>query len=509
MLKKTIGGILCFVLLLILYGPVSAQVRPGTISVTPYVGGFLFDNDQKLNNAPVYGLHLGYDFTKYLGMGISVNYISTDYNLAVPDSKSSNVNNLRVEGILNLLPDYRLVPFIAVGYGDQLIDYPKGVANKGGGAFDYGAGLKFFITDWLALRADVRQIFTPIPHQSNYRDSINWEYSLGLSFLFGGTKAPSTLPSGPQTRLSDPIGLSAAPVSDSQNDLVWNAVTGATGYKIYRDGAYLTASPTISLSDVGLKAGTRYCYHVSAMDGKARESGRSNQACATTLATMPPAQTPIGLSATPASESQIDLVWKEVAGTQKYNIYRDGAFLTSAISPSLSDNGLKAGTQYCYVVTALDAAGKEAERSNQACATTLATLEEQKQAAAAAVVAKEMFEKGQATIDIEFDYDKAVVKKKYHNEIRKFADVMKAYPDLKVVIQGHTDNSGGKGYNLKLSQKRAASVKDYMVKKFNIEGARLKVKGYGMSKPIASNKTVTGRQKNRRVVAAVDYMAKK
>jgi OOP family OmpA-OmpF porin len=130
---------------------------------------------------------------------------------------------------------------------------------------------------------------------------------------------------------------------------------------------------------------------------------------------------------------------------------------------------------------------------------------ETKEAAAAAAVAKEMFEKGRATIKVEFDTNKANIKPAFDKELQKFADVMKNYPDLKVVIEGHTDNVGGKVPNEKLSAKRANSVKDYLTKKFGIAESRLTAKGYGMSKPIASNKTKAGRQTNRRVEAAVDY----
>jgi len=137
------------------------------------------------------------------------------------------------------------------------------------------------------------------------------------------------------------------------------------------------------------------------------------------------------------------------------------------------------------------------------------TGEQKKEAAAAAVVAKEMLEKGRATINVEFDFNKATIKPTFHKEIQKFADAMKNYPDLKVVIEGHTDNVGGKIPNEKLSEQRADSVKNYLIKKFGIEESRLTAKGYGMSKPLTSNKTQEGRQKNRRVEAAVDYTIKK
>ncbi|HYA14643.1 MAG TPA: OmpA family protein, partial [Syntrophales bacterium] len=110
----------------------------------------------------------------------------------------------------------------------------------------------------------------------------------------------------------------------------------------------------------------------------------------------------------------------------------------------------------------------------------------------AAEVEKKILEKGRATLDVEFDTGKSVVKPKYYNTIKSVADVMKKNPDLKIVIEGHTDNVGGEKYNLNLSQKRAEAVKDVLVKKFNIDPSRLTAKGFGESKPIASNKTKEG-----------------
>jgi len=182
MLKKTFCSIICLMFLLILSNVVSAQVRPSTFSVTPYIGGYLFDKEQQLSNAPVFGISLGYNFTKYFGVELSGEGIHTNYDLGVSDSRSTNVGNYRFDGVLNLLPDSRFVPFVFAGFGGQSIDYPKNVPNRSAYAADYGAGLKFFFTDWLALRGDIRQIYV----FDNSKKDI--EYTLGLVFYFGGSK---------------------------------------------------------------------------------------------------------------------------------------------------------------------------------------------------------------------------------------------------------------------------------------------------------------------------------
>ncbi len=113
-------------------------------------------------------------------------------------------------------------------------------------------------------------------------------------------------------------------------------------------------------------------------------------------------------------------------------------------------------------------------------------------------------EKVTITLNVEFDTDKAVVKEKYHDDIKRVADFMKEFPDTTAEIGGYTDNIASAAYNQKLSEKRANSVRQYIIDKFGIDGSRLTAAGYGLTKPIASNDTEEGRQKNRRVEAVME-----
>lgn len=112
------------------------------------------------------------------------------------------------------------------------------------------------------------------------------------------------------------------------------------------------------------------------------------------------------------------------------------------------------------------------------------------------------------TLNVEFETNKAVVKDIYKNEIKKVADFMKTYPNTTAVIEGHTDNVHTAEYNQKLSAERANSVRLYLINNFGIKASRLTSVGYGLTKPIASNKTEEGRQKNRRVQAVIKAMKK-
>jgi OOP family OmpA-OmpF porin len=100
---------------------------------------------------------------------------------------------------------------------------------------------------------------------------------------------------------------------------------------------------------------------------------------------------------------------------------------------------------------------------------------------------------------VEFDFDKSTIKTKYDEDLNKLGTFLKEWPKAKGEISGYTDSIGTAKYNVGLSQRRAASVKKYLVEKFSIAPERLTTEGYGETRPIATNKTKEGRQLNRRI----------
>jgi len=102
------------------------------------------------------------------------------------------------------------------------------------------------------------------------------------------------------------------------------------------------------------------------------------------------------------------------------------------------------------------------------------------------------------THGITFDVDKSNIKPESMGTLNMIVDVLKANPDLKFEIDGHTDNTGDAAHNLTLSQQRANAVKAQLVS-MGIDGSRLTTKGFGDSKPIRDNSTPDGKANNRRV----------
>jgi len=101
--------------------------------------------------------------------------------------------------------------------------------------------------------------------------------------------------------------------------------------------------------------------------------------------------------------------------------------------------------------------------------------------------------------DGHFAYKSTEIRRAAAKDFNHAAKVIKALPaGTRVTVDGHTDNIGSNAYNQKLSEARARSVRDYLVSK-GVSSSQLVVRGYGESRPIASNSTDAGRAKNRRV----------
>jgi len=103
----------------------------------------------------------------------------------------------------------------------------------------------------------------------------------------------------------------------------------------------------------------------------------------------------------------------------------------------------------------------------------------------------------------QFDFDKATIKPSGRDVLDKAVKTLRDNPDLHVVVEGHTDSIGSDAYNQKLSERRAAAVKTYLVRE-GISSSRITTRGYGKTRPVASNETEAGRAENRRADIVAD-----
>ena len=187
-----------------------AQVKAGSITVSPTLGGYIFEGNEDTSNSLGIGLRAGYNFTRYLGLEGFVHYFPTE--ITGPGGKEkSNFLGYGIEGLFHILPNGPLVPFLAVGvggthYSSKYVDTTEDKANKI--AVDYGVGVKYFLTENFALRADVRHVipFGDIHH--------NLLYSIGLTIAFGGAKKAAVAEGSAVQQAAAP----AAVIMDSDKD---------------------------------------------------------------------------------------------------------------------------------------------------------------------------------------------------------------------------------------------------------------------------------------------------
>src|SRR5580704_392335 len=104
--------------------------------------------------------------------------------------------------------------------------------------------------------------------------------------------------------------------------------------------------------------------------------------------------------------------------------------------------------------------------------------------------------------DVLFDFNKYTLKPEAREKLAKVSGILLAYPNLKVQVEGYTDNVGTEQYNQTLSQQRGNAVLDYLVSQ-GVGAGNITATGYGMSNPIADNATAAGRAQNRRVQLVV------
>ena len=410
-----------------------AEVKAGAFSVTPFIGGYTFEGNEDLKTAPVFGLRGGYHFTRNLGLEGFFHYVPSESE-SMAGNPAVKLYGMGIEGLYHFMPESRFVPFLAVGVGGNRYSVSGATNDRDRFTVDYGAGLKFFLTDNLALRADVRHVILPL--HDRYNELL---YTIGLDFSFGGAK--KAMPEVRTTQAAEPAAAPAVVVAkDSDGDGV--------------------------VDDLDRCPGTPSGVQVD-KDGCPLDSDR---------------------------DGVYDYLDKCPGTPAGVKVDRDGCPLDS------DGDGVYDYLDKCPGTPA----GVKVDRDGCPFPVVRKIAPQAARPMEVAIV-----EKGRVTLNVEFDFDKSIVKKKYHDEIAELAAVMKKYPDLKITIEGHTDNVGGLAYNEKLSLRRADAVKKYLAEKFGIEASRLNAKGYGPIRPIESNATKEGRQKNRRVEAAANYIIKK
>ena len=113
---------------------------------------------------------------------------------------------------------------------------------------------------------------------------------------------------------------------------------------------------------------------------------------------------------------------------------------------------------------------------------------------------RSLTESGRADVySLYFSFNSDLIREESEPTLKEIAEVLRRHPDWKLKVNGHTDGIGTDQYNLDLSRRRAAAVKDALVRRYGIDAARLATQGFGRSQPKDTNETLEGRARNRRV----------
>jgi OOP family OmpA-OmpF porin len=107
------------------------------------------------------------------------------------------------------------------------------------------------------------------------------------------------------------------------------------------------------------------------------------------------------------------------------------------------------------------------------------------------------------TLQVFFDFDKNILTEADLKELPKAVAFVKKYPGAEIRLDGYTDSIGTDAYNMKLSERRATAVKDYLIKEAGVSSSKITAVGHGEADPVADNKTEEGRAKNRRVEISI------
>ena len=181
------------------------ETSQGEFSLSPMFGGHVFEGNQNVENGPAYGLGIGYQFTDQLGAEAMFNYTNTHSDSGNMDI---DVFPMHLDVVFNILPSHKCVPYVAAGLGAIIFDPEQG-GDDTDFMMNYGAGIKYFIHDSIALRCDVR-------HMVNFDDQqySNLLYTAGLMFTFGRDKPAPVSAATPVE--------AAAPKPDSDKDGVYD-----------------------------------------------------------------------------------------------------------------------------------------------------------------------------------------------------------------------------------------------------------------------------------------------
>ncbi len=196
--RKIFIAVLGTVFLASFYGSILGEMKSGGVTLSPQFGRYMFDESEDVENGPISGVGLGYNFTEHLGIEGTFNYIETESEHIVTGKDLEGLA-YRLDGLYHFMPRSQFVPYLRIGGGILKLDKHDGGSDNDA-FFNYGIGFDFFLTKAMALRGDVRHIIATDDSEANFA------YVVGLTVQLGG-KAEEMVPVPSQPVDSDGDGV--------------------------------------------------------------------------------------------------------------------------------------------------------------------------------------------------------------------------------------------------------------------------------------------------------------
>jgi OOP family OmpA-OmpF porin len=436
-----------------------ASDQPSTFVISPYAGGYLFEGQQVFGGDPVYGLNMGYELSNFWATRLGGAYGQFKHAYLDTHHFTENIEDIdAVIGYADIIFKYPLSkwlePYLFLGAGDLYLDLE--ISDQNHFPFiKYGAGLSLKFNSRFGLWGEFAHNLVyedqEVVGQSGDEFRNNAIYSGGFSLYLGKLYSQKSKISDQKTYQTP-----QAPREDILYDINGNP-WDSDGDGVNEQQDHCSGTPA------GIKVNANGCpfdqdkdgvfdyldhcpetvrYVTVDKHGCPKDSDSDGVYDMTDHCPDTPSQAIVGINGCPIDE--------------------DG-------------DGVYDGIDHCPKTA------KGLRVDQKGCPKLEKTIT--------------------FSLNIIFKPNAFDVDSKYFGEFKHLAKLMKQYPKTRVTIEAHTDSSGDRMVNLKLSQRRADSVRHYLIDHFKIDPFRIEAVGFGEEKPLYDNRTKEGRAKNRRAVA--------
>ena len=497
--------------------PARSEIREGSFEAGLFGGYNFFENGQNLKDRPVFGGRLGYNFTRHFGIEGALESIHShvDDRTKTGDKEGEfgstmsgvDIAFYHINALYHFMPEGRFNPFVLVGFGGA--QYSPSISTKDMAAFNVGVGAKYWVTDNIAFRIDLKDYMVTELFQESYH---NIGVTVGLSFAFGGEKvqayqrpaeaavvagdttAPTVIYTSPEdgatgvainrdinATFSEPMDRATL---NTSTFIVNRGTMPVTGKVTFADktatftptsevssGALYTATITTGAKDrAGNALANNYVWSFT--------TGMAADTTAPTVIFTSPVH---GATAAPVNQ-KVQAAFSEVMDPATLNAatftVKQGTTPVAGKVTALSSNAaftpasdFEKGKAYTGTITtgAKDLAGNALARNYVFNFTALT---------APKVVLPVLI----ALEDQHFSFDSSEITENGKTVLSYNIRLMKESPKMEILIAGYTSASGTAEYNQKLSERRATAVREYFIKG-GIAPARLTKIGYGEKYP--------------------------